>query len=66
MFPRPNDFQSLIHTGEGTALNLDERNADAQDFITVIGADFRGQGEPYYAAGRDFISMPTFEDFKDA
>jgi Zincin-like metallopeptidase len=52
---------------EGTALNLDERNADAQDFITVTGADFReGQGEPYYAAGRDFISMPTFEAFKDA
>jgi len=54
-------------TGEVTALNLDERNADAQDFITVTGADFReGQGEPYYAAGRDFISMPTFEAFKDA
>jgi antirestriction protein ArdC len=54
-------------TGEATALNLDERNADAQDFITVTGADFReGQGEPYYAAGRDFISMPTFEAFKDA
>ena len=54
-------------TGEGTALNLDERNADAQDFITVTRADFReGQGEPYYAAGRDFISMPTFEAFKDA
>jgi antirestriction protein ArdC len=36
-------------TGEVTALNLDERNADAQDFITVTGADFReGQGEPYY------------------
>ena len=34
-------------TGEVTALNLDERNADAQDFITVTGADFReGQGEP--------------------
>jgi len=54
-------------TGEVTALNLDERNADAQNFITVTGADFReGQGEPYYAAGRDFISMPTFEAFKDA
>src|ERR1700730_7296858 len=54
-------------TGEVTALNLDERNADAQDFITVTGADFReGQGEPYYAAGRDFISMPSFEAFKDA
>ena len=54
-------------TGEATALNLDERNADAQDFITVTGADFReGQGEPYYAAGGDFISMPTFEAFKDA
>src|ERR1700732_4844594 len=54
-------------TGEVTALNLDKRNADAQDFITVTGADFReGQGEPYYAAGRDFISMPSFEAFKDA
>jgi antirestriction protein ArdC len=54
-------------TGEGTALNLDERNADAQDFKRVTGADFReGQGEPYYAAGRDFISMPIFEAFKDA
>ena len=54
-------------TGEVTTLNLDERNADAQDFITVTGADFReGQGEPYYAAGRDFISMPSFEAFKDA
>ena len=54
-------------TGEVTALNLDERNADAQDFITVTGADFReGQGEPYSAAGRDFISMPSFEAFKDA
>jgi antirestriction protein ArdC len=54
-------------TGEATALNLDKRNADAQDFITVTGADFReGQGEPYYAAGRDFISMPAFEAFKDA
>ena len=27
-------------TGEVTTLNLDERNADAQDFITVTGADF--------------------------
>jgi antirestriction protein ArdC len=51
----------------GRTLNLDERNAEAQDCVTATGADFReGQGEPYYAAGREFISMPTFEAFKDA
>jgi antirestriction protein ArdC len=54
-------------TGEATALNLDQRNAEAQDFITVTGADFReGHGEAYYAPGADFIAMPSFENFKDA
>jgi antirestriction protein ArdC len=54
-------------TGEAKAINLDERNADAQDFISITGADFReGMGEAYYAAGADFISMPSFESFKDA
>jgi antirestriction protein ArdC len=53
-------------TGEATAINLDERNTDAQEFIAVTGADIRDGGEAYYAAGRDFISMPYFEAFKDA
>jgi antirestriction protein ArdC len=53
-------------TGEARPLNLDERNADAQEFIAITGADIREGGEAYYAAGRDFISMPAFEAFKDA
>jgi antirestriction protein ArdC len=54
-------------TGEGKPWNDDERNAEAQDFINVTGADFReGHGEPYYAPGADYVSMPAFEGFKDA
>jgi AraC-like DNA-binding protein len=51
----------------GRAINLDQRNADAQEFIAITGADFReGHGEAYYAPGASFISMPAFESFKDA
>jgi antirestriction protein ArdC len=54
-------------TGEAKAINLDQRNADAQEFIAITGADFReGHGEAYYAAGADFIAMPSFESFKDS
>ena len=54
-------------TGEAPAINLDQRNADAQEFIVITGADFReGHGEAYYAPGANFISMPAFESFKDA
>jgi antirestriction protein ArdC len=49
------------------AINLDQRNTDAQEFIAITGADFReGHGEAYYAAGADFISMPHFDAFKDS
>jgi antirestriction protein ArdC len=54
-------------TGEAPAINLDQRDEDAQAFIQITGADFReGHGEAYYAAGADFIAMPSFESFKDA
>jgi antirestriction protein ArdC len=54
-------------TGEAKAINQDERDAEAQEFITVTRADFReGHGEAYYASGADFVSMPHFDAFKDA
>jgi antirestriction protein ArdC len=54
-------------TGEASAINLDQRDEEAQAFISVTGADFReGHGEAYYAAGADFIAIPSFESFKDA
>src|SRR5215204_2677837 len=47
--------------------NPDERHFLADDFMRATGADVReGQGEAYYAAGHDFISMPTFSAFKGA
>ena len=55
-------------TGEVPAINLDQRNTDAQEFIAITGADFReGHGEAYYAAGADFIvsflgSKPSSSD----
>lgn len=58
--------ESLL-TGEATAINQSERDAEAQDFIKVTGADFReGHGEAYYAGGADFISIPHFDAFKDS
>jgi hypothetical protein len=51
----------------GLTPNLSWRDAEAQDFIKVTGADFReGNGEAYYAGGADFISMPHFDAFKDS
>jgi len=49
------------------ARNPDERHLLADDFVRATGADVReGQGEAYYAAGHDFISMPAFSAFKGA
>ena len=39
--------------------NPDIRDALADEFIRSIGADIReGSGEAYFAASRDFISLP--------
>jgi antirestriction protein ArdC len=41
--------------------NPDTRDSVADEFLQATRADIReGQGEAYYAAGRDFISMPAF------
>ena len=54
-------------TGEAKAINVGQRDEEAQAFIQITGADFReGHGEAYYAAGADFISIPHFDAFKDA
>jgi antirestriction protein ArdC len=47
--------------------NPDTRDALADEFIRSTGADIReGSGEAYFAAGRDFISLPAFAAFKGA
>lgn len=49
------------------ARNPDTRDALADDFLRSTGADIReGHGEAYYAAGKDYISMPAFQAFKGA
>jgi antirestriction protein ArdC len=43
----------------------DERDATIDEFLAHTGADIReGQGEAYFAPGKDFISMPAFGAFK--
>jgi antirestriction protein ArdC len=53
--------------GDPEPINTEARDAEAQDFITVTGADFReGHGEAYFVPSKDFISMPAFANFKNA
>jgi antirestriction protein ArdC len=47
--------------------NPDTRDALADEFLRSTHADIReGQGEAYYAPGKDYISMPAFTVFKSA
>lgn len=47
-------------------LNHDEREQTADEFIRHSKADIRsGSGEAYYAPGHDFISLPSWEAFRD-
>ena len=47
--------------------NPDTRDALADDFLRLTGADIReGHGEAYYVPSHDFISMPAFQAFKGA
>jgi antirestriction protein ArdC len=47
--------------------NPDTRDALADEFLRLTGADIReGHGEAYYVPSRDFISMPAFAAFKGA
>ena len=44
--------------------NQDEREADADAFLSATGADIReGTGKPCYVPSRDFISLPAFTSF---
>jgi len=53
--------------GEPAPINTDERDDEAEDFIKLTGADFReGSGEAYFSPGGDFISMPSFKNFKNS
>ena len=45
----------------------DARDELADQFLRSTAADFReGSGEAYFAASRDFISLPAFAAFKGA
>jgi antirestriction protein ArdC len=47
--------------------NPDARDALADEFLRLTGADIReGHGEAYYVPSGDFISMPAFAAFKGA
>jgi len=47
------------------ALNKDERENLADEFIKATGADFReGKGSPCYVPSKDFITVPDFKAFR--
>jgi antirestriction protein ArdC len=54
-------------SAETAKRNPGERIELVDAFVRTTGADIReGAGEAYYAPGADFISMPSFESFRDA
>jgi antirestriction protein ArdC len=58
---------SIVHGKPAGVRNPDTRDELADQFLHSTAADIReGQGEAYYAAGADFISLPRFEAFKGA
>ena len=58
---------SIIHRKPARVRNPDARDELADQFLRSTAADFReGSGEAYFAAGRDFISLPAFAPFKGA
>jgi antirestriction protein ArdC len=58
---------SVVEGKPARVRNPDTRDALADEFLASSGAVIReGQGEAYYAAGADFISMPAFAAFKGA
>jgi len=48
--------------------NLDERIADADDFLKATGAEMKhtGEGRAYYSPTVDAITLPSFESFDSA
>ena len=58
---------SIIHGKPARVRNPDARDALADQFLRSTAADIReGSGEAYFAASRDFISLPAFAAFKGA
>jgi antirestriction protein ArdC len=58
---------SIVEGKPARVRNPDTRDPLADDFLAASGAAIReGQGEAYYAAGADFISLPAFDAFKGA
>ena len=50
--------------GDAVAINQDQRNQHAEEFLQATGAEFVAGSEAYYVPSRDVISMPAFEAFK--
>lgn len=57
--------ENVVHGKPARALNKDEREELADEFVKATGADFReGKGSPMYVPSKDFITVPNFKSFK--
>jgi antirestriction protein ArdC len=56
----------VMEASAGKPRNNEARDVDADEFLRNTGADIREGGDPYYAPGADFISLPRFEAYRHA
>src|SRR5262245_37397153 len=57
--------ERVVNPNPVTPRNSDERDQNADSFLSTTKADIReGAGEAYYIPSKHFISMPAFEAFK--
>lgn len=56
--------ERIVNPEPQKARNKGQRLELADEFVSSLAGDIRYGGEPYYAPGQDFISMPRWESFR--